>query len=68
MLRQRVLRNGVVVGAAGDRAHRVGHQRLGAQAIGDAGEIELAAVDNVGALAARGRDFLQAVLRELPRG
>ena len=54
MLRQRVLRNGVVVGAAGDRAHRVGHQRLGAQAIGDAGEIELAAVDNVGALAARG--------------
>ena len=59
--RDRVLRDAVVVALAGEPRHLVGHQGLGAQALDDAGDVERADVDHIGRLAARGRDFAEAM-------
>ena len=45
--------------------HRVRDQRLGAEAFGDRGQVEVAAVDHIGRFAARGGDLAQAVPRQV---
>jgi hypothetical protein len=66
--RQRVLRDAVVVRAAGDRAHRIGNKGLRAEAFGDRCEVELAAVDHVGRLPARRGDLDEAMAHQIAGG
>ena len=66
--RDRVLGDAGVEAAAGERGHLVGDERLRAEALDDAREIERADVDHIGRLAARRLDFAEAVAVEVGAG
>ena len=62
-----VLRNRVVVAAAGEARHLVGHQRLRAQAFDDAGQVERADIHHIGRLAPRVAHFAEAMRLQVHR-
>ena len=63
-----VLGDGVVVAAAADGAHGIGHQRLGAQALDDGGQQHAVAFHDIGGFAARALDFAGAMAGQVPGG
>jgi len=62
------LRDAVVVGLSGQRAHLVGDQRFRSEALDDARDVERTDVDDVRRLAARSRHFGEPVRREVDGG
>ena len=66
--RDRVLGDAGVVVAAGERGHLVGDERLRAEALDDAREVERADIEHIGRFAARRLDFAEAVAVEVGAG
>ena len=66
--RDRVLGDARVSALAGERGHRVGDERLRAEALDDAGQVERADIDDVGRFAARRFDLAEAVRVEVRCG
>jgi len=64
----RVLCDGVKVAAARQTQHVISHERLGAQTLNDAGQVEGPHIDDVGRFPARRSQFFNAVARQVRRG